>query len=90
MPRKGQKGPPKTLGNPADPHGFAVLSAAFFEWMRVKNYSERTVENRQNYLRYFVLWCGERGIVQPAEVSKAVLERYQRWLYHYTRRTASR
>jgi len=56
----------------------------------VKNYSERTVENRQNYLRYFVLWCGERGIVQPAEVSKAVLERYQRWLYHYRKEKASR
>ena len=83
MPKKGQKGPPKTLGDPSDPHGFGVLSSLFFEWMRVHNYSERTVENRQNYLRYFVLWCGERGIVRPAEVSKAILERYQRWLYHY-------
>jgi integrase/recombinase XerD len=83
MPRKGQKGPPKTIGDPSDPHGFGVLTALFFEWMRVRNYSERTVENRQNYLRYFVLWCGERGIVQPGEVSKAILERYQRWLYHY-------
>ena len=83
MPRKGQKGPPKTIGDPTDPHGFGVLSSLFFEWMRVRNYSERTVENRQNYLRYFVLWCGERGIVQPGEVSKAILERYQRWLYHY-------
>jgi integrase/recombinase XerD len=83
MPRKGQKGPPKTIGDPTDPHGFGVLSSLFFEWMRVRNYSERTVENRQNYLRYFVLWCGERGIVRPAEVSKAILERYQRWLYHY-------
>jgi integrase/recombinase XerD len=83
MPKKGSKQPAKILGDPGDPHGFAVLSSAFFEWMRVKNYSERTVENRQNYLRYFIVWCGERGIVQPAEVTKALLERYQRWLYHY-------
>lgn len=83
MPRKGSKQPPKVLGDPSDPHGFAVLSSAFFDWMCVKNYSERTVENRQTYLRYFITWCAERGITQPGEVTKALLERYQRWLYHY-------
>ena len=61
-----------------------MLAAAFFEWMRVKNYSERTVEDRQHYLA-LLRRCGasERGITQPAEVTKAILERYQRWLYHY-------
>jgi integrase/recombinase XerD len=83
MPRKGQKQPPKIIGDPSDPHGFAALSAAFFEWMRVKNYSDRTVENRQHYLERFTVWCIERGITQPAEVTKALLERYQRHLYHY-------
>jgi integrase/recombinase XerD len=83
MPKKGSKQPPKLLGDPTDPHGFAVLSAAFYEWMLVKNYSEHTVKNRQNYLRYFIVWCEERGITRPAEVTKALLERYQRWLYHY-------
>jgi integrase/recombinase XerD len=83
MPKKGQRQPPKTIGDPSDPHGFAALSAAFFEWMRVKNYSERTVENRQHYLERFTVWCIERGITQPAEVTKALLERYQRHLYHY-------
>jgi integrase/recombinase XerD len=83
MPKKGQRQPPKIIGDPSDPHGFAALSAAFFEWMRVKNYSERTVENRQHYLERFTVWCIERGITQPAEVTKALLERYQRHLYHY-------
>jgi integrase/recombinase XerD len=83
MPRKGQKQLPKIIGDPSDPHGFAALSSAFFEWMRVKNYSERTVENRQHYLERFTVWCIERGITQPAEVTKALLERYQRHLYHY-------
>ena len=30
MPKKGQKGPPKTIGDPTDPHGFGVLSSLFF------------------------------------------------------------
>lgn len=83
MPAKGHRSPKRIIGDPSDPRGFAVLAAAFLEWMRVKNYSERTVGNREVYLRYFIEWCGERGVVQPAEVTKAVLERYQRWLYHY-------
>ncbi len=82
--RKNQPSSARPLpGDPSDPQGFTVLCGAFFEWMRVKNYSERTVENRQHYLGAFVTWCQERGIAQPAEVTKALLERYQRWLYHY-------
>lgn len=78
---------PSTTGNPfgdpTDPQGFAALCHAFLEWMRVKNYSVQTIDDRRKYLRHFVWWCQERGILQPAEVSKALLERYQRWMYHY-------
>lgn len=84
MPKKGDKhADPQPFGDPSDPHGFGALCPAFMEWMRVKNYSERTVENRQHYMGAFVSWCQDRGITQPAEVTKALLERYQRWLYHY-------
>jgi integrase/recombinase XerD len=84
MPRKGDKrADPQPFGDPSDPHGFGALCPAFMEWMRIKNYSERTVENRQHYMGAFVSWCQDRGITQPAEVTKALLERYQRWLYHY-------
>jgi integrase/recombinase XerD len=68
-----------------DPQGFGVLSAAFLEWMRLKNYSPYTVAHRGDYLRYFICFCEERGITQPKDVTKAVVERYQRWLYHYRR-----
>lgn len=66
-----------------DPRGFASLGNRFLEWMRVKNYSERTVENRHVYLGYFFDWCRERGLNRPTEVTKPVLERYQRWMFHY-------
>jgi integrase/recombinase XerD len=84
MPKKGDKrADPQPFGDPSDPHSFGALCPAFMEWMRIKNYSERTVENRQHYMGAFVSWCQDRGITQPAEVTKALLERYQRWLYHY-------
>lgn len=66
-----------------DAQGFAARAEQFFEWMRFTNYSERTVENRQVYLKFFFDWCEERGVMRPSEVTKPILERYQRYLYHY-------
>ncbi len=86
MPRKGDKQPPKQVGNPGDPQGMAVMLDKFLQWMRVTNYSERTIENRQLYLSYFILWAEDRGITRPTEVTKPILERYQRYLYHYRKK----
>ena len=52
----------------------------FLEWMRMTNYSERTVENRQLYLSYFIIWAEDRGLTRPTEITKPILERYQRYL----------
>lgn len=55
----------------------------YLEWMRIKNYSEDTVESRKNLLKYFRRWCAEREITRPQEVTRPILEAYQRYLYHY-------
>jgi integrase/recombinase XerD len=86
MPRKGQRKKKAPLGNPHDPQGFARTSEAFFTWMRVKNYSEATIKNRETYLGYFVTWCDERGLTRPSEITRAILERYQRYLYYYRKK----
>jgi integrase/recombinase XerD len=60
----------------------AARSAEYLEWMRTKNYSERTVENRAVYLAFFLQWAEDRGVTKPVEVTRPILERYQRHLYH--------
>jgi integrase/recombinase XerD len=85
MPRRGQRKPKRVIGNPEDPRGMAVKLSEFLNWLRVRNYSERTVGNRELYLGYFIQWCEERGVTSPAEVTKPILDRYQRHLYHYRR-----
>ncbi|MEF9406936.1 site-specific tyrosine recombinase XerC, partial [Ralstonia solanacearum species complex bacterium KE055] len=42
-----------------------------------------TVRARRISIRRFIVWCEERGIAQPADVTKIVLERYQRHLFYY-------
>lgn len=43
----------------------------------------RTVENRSHTLNRFFLWCAERNLNHPHEITYPMLERYQRHLYHY-------
>jgi integrase/recombinase XerD len=63
-----------------------VLLSRYLSWMRVQNYSERTVENAEVYLGYFIEWCQIRGIHHAAEVTKPILEGYQRHLYHHRKK----
>jgi integrase/recombinase XerD len=54
--------------------------------MGMRGYSDRTIGNRQVMLSYLVAWLAERGITRPAEVTRPVLESYQRYLFHYRQR----
>src|SRR5271166_3429141 len=45
-----------------------------------------TIRTRRNHLEVFLRWCGERGLEDPHEITRPVLERYQRHLFHYRKR----
>jgi integrase/recombinase XerD len=83
MPKRGARRPKPIVGDPSDPHGMAVSLESFLDWLRTKGYSDRTVGNRAEYITAFLLWCEERGITKPVEVTRPILERYQKWLYYY-------
>ncbi len=77
------------LADRHDPQGLAAFVMRYLEWLRVHNYAGPTVESREVYLGYFVAWCTERGIATPREVTKPILERYQRSLYQWRKRDGS-
>jgi len=96
MPRKGQRlkhrktAWPKPLGpanrDRTDPLAHLPLTAymnAHFDWMRVSGYSEDTVRARKVALRRFIVWCEERSLRDPKDITKPILERYQRHLFYY-------
>jgi integrase/recombinase XerD len=64
-----------------DPDSLGSWVLRFLEHLRVRNYSEWTVGNRERYGRHFASWCEERSIVYPQEVTKPLLEAYQRHLF---------
>ena len=65
----------------AIPDGFGHWIARHLEWMRMKNYSEATVQKREPWLVAFAAWCAVRAIHRPREVTKPIIERYRRQLY---------
>jgi len=83
MPKKGDGKPRHPHGDSADPNGMAALCQAYLTWLKVKNYSGVTVDRRLDLLNCFLRWADDRGLTKPGEVTKPILERYQRWLYAY-------
>ena len=86
MPKKGQKLAKPVVGDLSDPLGFAALRDSYLEALQVQNYSPRTIENRLSYLNAFVIWCEDRELKRPEEITKPILERYQKHLLHTKKR----
>jgi integrase/recombinase XerD len=61
----------------------APYLARFLEASAAKGLSPRTVEIRDKALRRFVFWCSERSLDRPQDVTRPILERYRRHLFHY-------
>ena len=73
----------RRLPDPLAHHPLLAYMNAHLEWMQVTAYSKHTVDSNRHALRRFIAWCDERGLQQPADITKQVLERYQRHLFYY-------
>lgn len=62
------------------------MMAAYLDALRVKGQTEASVESRAPVLNYFAVWCEERGIQRAAEVTRPILQRYQRWLFYFRKK----
>jgi len=73
----------KPRSEPLDPNGIAPYLIHHLEWMAIKGYSRDTINRRDTALRRFIQWCDERSLSKPQDITKPILERYQRHLYYY-------
>lgn len=72
---------PNSRPDPAADNPLHNYRRAFHEWAAACGYSMTTVHTRDRSITRFIGWCDERGITRPADISRAVLERYQRHLF---------
>ena len=79
--------PPKARTKPAvdslDHNGITLYLKQFLDWSASMAYSPRTVEIRDYTIKRFIAWCEERGLNKPQDITRPILERYRRHLYHY-------
>ena len=54
---------------------------AFLEWAEATGQSPTTTSTRERSLARFLSWAEERGLVHPMELTRPVLEAWQRHLY---------
>ena len=69
------------LPGEGDPDSLASFRTRYLAWLAVRNFSGETIESRGRDLYAFIVWCAERGLGEPREITKPILERYQRHLH---------
>jgi len=83
MARKGTPHPKPPVGDVRDPDSLYHHLLRYLDALAVKNYSPRTTQARDEQLRYFIVWCFDRGLTRPQQLDRPILERYQRYLFYY-------
>lgn len=83
-PRKAHRGiyqPPTQAVGAADPDSIWNHMRRFTQWQQEHNYSHHTIESRERTLRVFAVWAADRGLIRVQEITKPILERWQRHLF---------
>jgi integrase/recombinase XerD len=62
-----------------------ALLTLYLERLHVKNYAAGTIEQADDYVHHFIGWCAERSVTRAAEVTKPMIDRYQRALFYHRR-----
>src|SRR5580658_6263815 len=79
---------PRSIGlarerDAAELSGLYPYLIRFLEWSASRGYTRQTTAARADHLKRFIRWCAERSIERPQDVTRPILERYRRYLYHY-------
>lgn len=69
--------------SPAHENLFNAYKAEFLEASLASGLSPYTGGIRARALDSFIRWADERGLARPQDVTRPILQRYQRFLFHY-------
>jgi integrase/recombinase XerD len=62
----------------------------YLDSLNARNFSPFTVLYRRNALNRFFLWAAERDLTRAGQVTRPILESYQRWLWKATKPDGAR
>lgn len=64
------------------PGSFAGLCIAYLDHCAQRGFTADTIDSRRRHLRLFTEWLTERHVLDAAQISRAMVERYQRHLFN--------
>ena len=71
------------VGPASDAKSLYALLLRFVKWRRERSWSETTLKTQTHHSYRFILWAAERGLYHAGDITRPVLETYQRHLYQY-------
>lgn len=84
MPKKGHYGMRHSLlVAPSPPDSLAAWIRRYLEALTVLGAQPLSVKGYESDLGGFHAWCVERGVARPREITKPILERWQKHLFYY-------
>jgi integrase/recombinase XerD len=75
-----------TAGAPGDVRGLLAAMRRYLEHRAVLGANENALQQLERYIRDFMDWGEARGVTHPQQVTRPILERYQRHLHHYRKK----
>ncbi len=74
-------------GKPSDPRSLHAYALAYVEQLKAKNYATQSIRYKHASLKWFIDWCHERGIDRIEQITRPILQRYQRFLFYAVSRS---
>lgn len=72
------------------PDALGLWHDAYLEGLTTRNYSASTVEHRRHTLKLFFSWAHERDLKHASQITRPILETFQRWLWRYQKPNGQR
>jgi integrase/recombinase XerD len=67
---------------PSNPQSLTAYAQAYTYHLKAQNYAKQSVQYKYASLGWFIEWCKERGIDRIEQITRPILQRYQRYLYY--------
>ena len=63
------------------PDALALWLDTYLEQLAARNYSLKTVGGRREAIKVFMNWCADRELSRAGQITRPILEAYQRWMW---------
>ena len=88
--QRGGNAPQRDPFDRSAPDALALWRDAYLESLGARNYSPGTLENRRDSLKIFLAWSAERGLSRASDITRPILESFQRWLWRCVKANGQR